>query len=299
MIYHRRKIILALLYKIGEPISLIQMQKLLFLYTCNEQEKKSFDFIPYLYGCFSFQASQDIFTLQTYGYVKLNGSSSHSLVHVTDKRDQAYNLDLFEQSYIQDIVEKYGHLSEVELLKLVYTQYPYYAINSVVAKQILTHEEMDRVNSLRQKENDMKLFTIGYEGLSIEEYLNKLIANDVHVLCDVRKNAFSQKFGFNKRQLEKVCKGIGIKYIHLPELGIESDKRQSLQSQADYDKLFDIYENSILPHKNNELLLIKGMLLEDRRVALTCFERDPKQCHRTRIANRLIDMMSNLPYKFI
>lgn len=277
----------------------MQLQKLLFLYTLNEQDKKSFDFVPYRYGCFSFQASQDVTTLQTYGYVILKGNTVHSLVSTTEKRDEAYDLDLFEQTYLRDTVNKYGHLSEDDLLKLIYTLYPYYAINSVVAKDILTAQEMAMVNAKRKRSNDMMLFTIGYEGLSFEKYLNILIENDVHVLCDVRKNAYSQKFGFNKVQLERACSVIGIKYVHIPELGIESDKRQTLHSQLDYDRLFDYYEQNILSTKDSELDLIKSIISSDKRVALTCFEHDPQQCHRTRIANRLIHSADNLPYNFL
>ncbi|MCS2389053.1 DUF488 domain-containing protein [Bacteroides thetaiotaomicron] len=63
------------------------------------------------------------------------------------------------------------------------------------------------------------------------------------MLCDVRKNAYSQKYGFSKGQLEKACTGVGIKYIHIPQLGIESEQRQDLKSQKDYEILFESYEN--------------------------------------------------------
>ncbi len=66
------------------------------------------------------------------------------------------------------------------------------------------------------------------------------------MLCDVRKNAYSQKYGFSKSQLQKACEGVGISYIHMPELGINSDKRQHLISQSDYDLLFEDYEKNTL-----------------------------------------------------
>jgi uncharacterized protein (DUF488 family) len=55
------------------------------------------------------------------------------------------------------------------------------------------------------------------------------------------------KYGFSKSQLEKACDGVGVKYIHIPELGIDSDKRQVLNTQTDYDNLFMSYRNDILP----------------------------------------------------
>ena len=67
--------------------------------------------------------------------------------------------------------------------------------------------------------------------------------------CVMFENAYSQKYGFSKTQLTKACEGVGIEYIHIPELGIESDKRKDLKSQEDYDTLFEDYENTTL--KNN------------------------------------------------
>ena len=132
------------------------------------------------------------------------------------------------------------------------------------------------------------LFTIGYESLSLESYINKLIINDVRVLCDVRKNAFSQKYGFSKSQLQQACTGVGIEYIHIPELGIDSEERQDLVSQKDYDILFAKYEKTTLKTNEDYLTIILNKIQEKGRVALTCFEKSPIQCHRGRVAKRLM-----------
>ena len=47
----------------------------------------------------------------------------------------------------------------------------------------------------------------------------------IGLLCDVRKNPLSRKFGFSKKKLKHITETVGIKYVHIPELGIESDKR--------------------------------------------------------------------------
>lgn len=134
------------------------------------------------------------------------------------------------------------------------------------------------------------LFTIGYESLSLESYINKLIINDVRVLCDVRKNAFSQKYGFSKSQLQQACTRVGIEYIHIPELGIDSEERQDLVSQKDYDILFAKYERTTLKTNETYLTIILNKIQEKGRVALTCFEKSPIQCHRGRVAKRLMAM---------
>ena len=115
-----------------------------------------------------------------------------------------------------------------------------------------------------------------------------MILKDVHVLCDVRKNAFSQKYGFSKSQLQKACEGVGIRYVHIPELGIESEQRQDLRSQADYDLLFDRYEKTVLQFQATYLGQIKELVDTYQRVALTCFEKNPLQCHRSRVAKHVM-----------
>src|SRR5439155_7481614 len=101
------------------------------------------------------------------------------------------------------------------------------------------------------------LLTIGYEGRSLEAYLNLLLCEGVTLLCDVRRNPLSRKYGFSKSTLSKACEGVGIRYEHLPGLGIESDKRQSLETQADYDAWFEEYERKSLPHQKPALAKIK------------------------------------------
>ena len=242
--YYRRKILLALLSFFGGKLTAKQLQKYLFLFT-RQQDTKSFDFVPYHYGCFSFQANQDISTLTKYGYTK----------------------------------DKFGKLTQTELIRHTYRNYPYYAIKSDIAKSLLNSSELEIIEQQKRHYSEKQLFSIGYEGISLETYINKLIINDVHVLCDVRKNAYSQKYGFSKKTLELACKGTNIEYIHIPDLGIVSDKRQELNTQADYDALFNEYKQTTLIDNNKSILYIRDLLDKYKSVALTCFEKDPKQCH--------------------
>ncbi|WP_375627098.1 DUF488 family protein [Bartonella sp. MU37NMGALS] len=80
------------------------------------------------------------------------------------------------------------------------------------------------------KVEEFCFFTIGYEGKSLENYLKSLIENNIKTLCDVRKNPISRKHGFSKRQLEKAVSNIDIEYMHMPELGIASEKRRNLKT---------------------------------------------------------------------
>ena len=129
--------------------------------------------------------------------------------------------------------------------------------------------------------------TIGYEGRNLEGYLNRLIVAGVTMLCDVRRNPLSRKYGFSKRTLAKGCEGVGIRYEHLPELGIASEERRELVTQADYDALFAVYRRDALPQQTRVLTQIRQWVDQGERVALTCFEALPQQCHRHCVADAL------------
>ena len=286
MLYYRRKILLALLEVFGGKLSAIQFQKYLFLFT-REQMNKAFSFIPYKYGCFSFQANQDMTTLGTYGYVQEN-EKGYELLSLSS--DYLAQLDMFDQQVMRSVYDEFSHMTQDELVTYIYVNYPFYAINSTIAGRLLTPEQMQKVVSQRRHKQGKQLFTIGYEGVALEDYIKRLIIEDVHILCDVRKNADSQKYGFNKSQLEKACEGVGIRYVPVPDLGIESDKRQDLRSQHDYDVLFAEYDRTVIPQNQQSLRYVYNLIMTDERVALTCFEKDPKQCHRSRVAKALMDM---------
>ncbi|MDR0676902.1 MAG: DUF488 domain-containing protein, partial [Elusimicrobiota bacterium] len=129
---------------------------------------------------------------------------------------------------------------------------------------------------------------IGYEGCKIEDYINKLIKNNVKIVVDVRKNAFSMKHNFKKNILSNSLDKMNIKYIHIPELGIESQDRKNLKSMQDYKELFNYYEKKSLSKKNKELKILYNLIKKNSRIALTCFEKDYNMCHRSIIAKHKI-----------
>ncbi|HPH00458.1 MAG TPA: DUF488 domain-containing protein [Tenuifilaceae bacterium] len=206
--------------------------------------------------------------------------------------NEKYLLSLKERDRqaIKLIKQLYGAKTSNELIRITYIKYPYLAINSTVAKDKLSSDEFDKVLQAKPKSDKTILFTIGYEGLSLEEYLNKLILSDIKVLCDVRRNPLSMKFGFSKSQLQKACQGVGIEYVHIPELGIESDKRQVLNTQSDYDKLFSLYRSEMLTQTLDYQLKLITLLKEKKRIALTCFEANINQCHRKHLADAIVNL---------
>jgi len=296
---------LAILEKIGGITTAKCMQKYLFIFARQQSGERIFDFLPHKYGCFSFVANNDIYALQNQGFLKIESiphqESKYSLSHDLGIFNQ---LDIFEQQEIRDLVEKFGSLSQDELIAYTYRRWPFSAINSIIKDELLTQAELKRIDAEREKYINEKsaLLSLGYEGISIDKYMVLLVQNGVKLLCDVRKNAYSQKYGFTKSILQKACEAVHIQYKHFPELGIESNKRQSLKSQEDYDTLFDEYEQTTLKENQEHIIKLRNLISEHGRICLLCFERDPKQCHRTRIANavmRLPDVNFNYTPIFV
>lgn len=286
--YYRRKILLALLDQFGGKLDKISLQKLLFLFV-KQQDKKSYYFVPYKFGCFSFQADADLKTLTKYDQT----IETEKYWEKKDSKDYFLELNTKDKAALRFMMTQYGNFDCEQLIEHTYKNYPFFAINSTIADKILTVDELKKVEKQKPLKKETVLFTIGYEGISLEQYINKLIVNDIKVLCDVRKNPFSMKFGFSKNQLIKACQGVDIEYMHIPEVGIKNDKRRELNTQADYDKLFVYYKGSILPSivdKQRELL---ELLISKRRIALTCFEANICQCHRKHLAEALGTLSDN------
>ena len=293
MVY-RKKILLALIEEFGGELSPTDLQKLLFILSEKQNESK-FDFVPYKFGCFSFQAMADKNNLIKEGYIEdtKNWKISISDANFID------TLNEDDRSVLKYIYLRFRNSSTSELIRHVYLNYPYFAINSEIAHQHLSSDELNVIEKFRPIDISESLFTIGYEGRSLEQYLNILIQQNIKVLCDVRKNPLSRKYGFAKKTLQNACESVNIKYIHLPELGIVSDKRKNLKSQADYDSLFNDYENTVLPNQNKAIQLIYDLQKNYGRVALTCYEEMPKQCHRTRVANSVHSIEKSIPLKHL
>ncbi len=128
------------------------------------------------------------------------------------------------------------------------------------------------------------LFTIGYEKAKPDAVLSELKRAKVDLLVDTRAVAASRRPGFSKRQLAASLDETGIAYIHLQKLGTPAEGRQAARA-GDFEALWRIYDKHI---KTAEAQAALGELLalikSKKRVCLLCYERDPKECHRSRIA---------------
>jgi len=126
----------------------------------------------------------------------------------------------------------------------------------------------------------VRIFTIGYEGATVAEFLEALSAAGVERLIDVRALPLSRRSGFSKSPLRAALHEAGIDYFHLRALGTPADGRAAARAGR-HEDLKRIYASQLeLP----EAVAQGAIMLElaaERPSALLCFERDPAMCHRS------------------
>lgn len=276
MLFNRQKELIYMIEKLHRS-GKTKIQKLMFLSSINE-DNCPYDFFPYNYGPYSIELQHDLDRLcndEILAFTDDQYAINHSpLLKISNTR----------KARLDEVFNNFGTYSTHDLIKYVYTNYPQYAINSIKAKELLTSGEMDRVTKCKSNQCELTLFTIGYEHKSIDKYLHQLIENNIHTLIDVRANSYSMKREFMGKNLALQCKLLNIEYIHLPEVGIPTEYRKKSTNKAE---LFQIYKEDLLPQHKGRIGEIIKLVDERKRVALTCFEAEHKECHRNVLAEEI------------
>ena len=130
------------------------------------------------------------------------------------------------------------------------------------------------------------LFTVGYEGTNLEDFLATLSDAGVQHLVDIRQRAQSRKKGFSKTKLSEALKNKGIGYTHLRSLGDPKEGREAAR-RGDWGK-FDLIYRGVL--RSSEAVQAVGMikvLLSSHKVCLLCYEKDYTTCHRKYVSDIL------------
>jgi uncharacterized protein (DUF488 family) len=129
------------------------------------------------------------------------------------------------------------------------------------------------------------LFTVGYQGHSIDSFLDLLQAHGVAQLLDVRQLPFSRKPDFSKKRLSAHLAEAGIAYAHLVALGTPKSMRDEIRRSGDYPAFFAAMETLVAgqPEALREAL----GLAQQQTCALLCFEADVHTCHRLTVAQAL------------
>jgi uncharacterized protein (DUF488 family) len=149
------------------------------------------------------------------------------------------------------------------------------------------------------------IFTIGYEGANIDSVVATLKAVGVTLLADVRAVALSRKKGFSKKSLRARLEAEGIGYVHMVELGDPKPGREAARAGL-FKQFRRIYVGHLRGQSARAALVALEETARTAAVCMLCFERDPKTCHRTIIADRLkargfevVDLFGDDPGRYV
>lgn len=124
------------------------------------------------------------------------------------------------------------------------------------------------------------IFTIGYEGATVDGFLATLQQAGVTRLIDVRALPSSRRPGFSKSPLAAALREVGIDYVHLRDLGTPKRGRDAAK-KGDVTTLRAVYDDQLALPEAQVAAQTMLALAEEKPSALLCYERDPCHCHRT------------------
>ena len=204
VLFDRQRQMLALLNAFGGRAGNLDFQKLLFLYCQEPGVTPPYEFVPYKFGAFSFTSYADRRKLIERGFLsddelhwELTGAGRKALGRADNGRLTSFTRGLR------------GTRGDA-LVAETYRRFPYYATRSEIAGRVLRGERaaLAQIEAARPTVKAAAISTIGYEGRTLESYLNELLRSGVTLLCDVRRNPISRKYGFSKGTLGTGCEGL-------------------------------------------------------------------------------------------
>lgn len=136
-----------------------------------------------------------------------------------------------------------------------------------------------------------QLFTVGYEGATIDTFIANLLSNNIECILDVRALPFSRKPGFSKTQLAQRLNRAKIQYVHLADLGTPKPIRENLKSTRDYSTFFKEMDAYLANRK--QVIEVAYNYVMSSRCCLMCFEHLAAQCHRNIVATKIKDRDGN------
>jgi len=130
------------------------------------------------------------------------------------------------------------------------------------------------------------LYTIGYEGAEISQFLSVLRECDIQRVIDIRDVPVSRKPGFSKGSLGAALESQGMGYTHLKSLGDPKEGRDAMR-RGNYSAFVEIYVAHLALEAGQRAMQEAIEMAREESSVLLCFERNPKECHRTIVANEM------------
>ena len=286
---NRQKTILYFLGLAGgqvAPISVVKWAFLLREETGSKGGDAYYEFLPYKYGPYSFCIAQEVNALAEQGYVEIVEDNAHTVWKQTvSGKNMSRTVPAAVAQDAREIHWRYGRMGTDALLNDIYPRYRWYTVNS------------QRQKLADKPSVEPAIYTAGYEGVTVDGFLNSLMRAGIRRIIDVRHHPVSRRYGFHKTTLNRLANHVDMEYVHVPELGVRSEDRRALVSQADYEALFASYREGTLKAEVEAIGRVTQCVREKPSV-LVCMESNPEQCHRSHLA-AAVASQSGLPIKHL
>ena len=129
----------------------------------------------------------------------------------------------------------------------------------------------------------IEVATVGYQGATVQSFLQALRDAGIELLVDIRAVASSRRPGFAKSALAANLHGAGIDYLHLRDLGTPAPGRAAARAGR-HAEMRRIFRDHLRTEAAQSALDALADIVRSRRACLLCFEADPTHCHRTLLA---------------
>jgi uncharacterized protein (DUF488 family) len=242
--------------------------------------KSYYDFFPHRFGPFSFVSYYDKRKLTELGLLKPSQdfelNKKHSYLKEIQPSEKKALLELRAMG-----------LRGKRLIQKTYRENPQFTVKSEILLKLFDPQEIKQFQFAWNTDESPLIFTIGYEGETIDSFIYKLILNNITAVVDIRSNPQSMKFGFSKKSFSDFIEKAGLTYFHIPELGIPSAMRKGLGQTLTHKRLFEKYESSMLPKQEDAKAYLLDLISKYTRIVLVCFEADYHLCHRFTLIENL------------
>jgi uncharacterized protein (DUF488 family) len=273
--FNREKLLLWAVREVQRRgLDKLYLMKLFFLIRNEIKPTFAFyGFFPHKFGAYSSRIQHDLDFFVERGYLKFIPGSKHEYSLTEEGVEHAEAPPRLAQQ-VEGLFSR--HPSTNEMIEYTYSTFPWYASRSQRPGAPLVAEEIPACG----------IYLIGYEKRQIDDFLATMIRYKIDIVVDVRKNPRSMNFEYNTAYLEKSLKRIRVEYRVAPQLGIPTGYREDLSTTQQREELFAWYRESILSGEERTLQALSAEA-QTHRIALLCFERDHRECHRGVIGEEL------------
>jgi uncharacterized protein (DUF488 family) len=133
----------------------------------------------------------------------------------------------------------------------------------------------------------MRIHTAGHSTRSLDDFVALLLENGIERLADIRRYPGSRRYPhFSREALAAELPGLGIEYVHIPELGGRRKPRPDSRNTAWRNEQFRAYADHMATAEFRQA--VDALLASPRTTAIMCAEAVPWRCHRNLVSDELV-----------